>query len=80
MKIHSLMIPDPISITGNASISETIKLMKINSIRHLPVVSKGNKLKGFVTLADLKQGLILSMLGDVSLAGAINLYYRWVSD
>ncbi len=80
MKIHSLMIPDPISITENASISETIELMKINSIRHLPVVSKGNKLKGFVTLADLKQGLILSMLGDVSLAGAINLYYRWVSD
>ena len=71
MKIHSLMIPDPISITENASISETIELMKINSIRHLPVVSKGNKLKGFITLADLKQGLIPSMLGDVSLADLI---------
>jgi acetoin utilization protein AcuB len=71
MKIHSLMIPDPISITETASISETIELMKINSIRHLPVVTKGNKLKGFVTLADLKQGLIPSMLGDVSLADLI---------
>ena len=71
MKIHSLMIPDPISITENASISETIELMKINSIRHLPVVSKGNKLEGFVTLADLKQGLIPSMLGDVSLEDLI---------
>jgi acetoin utilization protein AcuB len=41
--------------------------MKINSIRHLPVVSKGNKLQGFLTLADLKQGLIPSMLGDLNL-------------
>jgi acetoin utilization protein AcuB len=67
MKIHSLMIPDPISITANASISEAIELMKINSIRHLPVVSRGRKLDGFLTLADLKQGLIPSMLGDLTL-------------
>jgi acetoin utilization protein AcuB len=67
MKIHSLMIPDPITITAQASISEAIELMKINSIRHLPVVTKDNLLEGFLTLADLKQGLIPSMLGDLSL-------------
>jgi acetoin utilization protein AcuB len=67
MKIHSLMIPDPITITANASISEAIELMKINSIRHLPVVAEGNTLQGFLTLADLKQGLIPSMLGDLTL-------------
>ncbi len=61
------MIPKPITITAQASISEAIELMKINSIRHLPVVSKGNKLVGFITLADLKQGLIPSMLGDLNL-------------
>ena len=61
------MIPDPITITANASISEAIELMKINSIRHLPVVSEGNILQGFLTLADLKQGLIPSMLGDLTL-------------
>ena len=71
MKINSLMISDPITITENASIQEAIELMKINSIRHLPVVAKGNKLKGFITLADLKQGLIPSMLGDVSLSDLI---------
>jgi CBS domain-containing protein len=38
MKIHSLMIPDPITITESASIQEAIELMKVNSIRHLPVV------------------------------------------
>ena len=67
MKINSLMIPDPITITENTSIREAIELMKINSIRHLPVVAKGDKLKGFLTLADLKQGLLPSMLGDLSL-------------
>ena len=40
MKINSLMITDPITITENASIQEAIELMKINSIRHLPVVAK----------------------------------------
>lgn len=67
MKIHSLMIPDPITITPNASISEAIELMKINSIRHLPVVSQGKRLEGFLTLVDLKQGLIPSMIGDLTL-------------
>ncbi len=67
MKIKSLMIPDPITITENSSISEAIGLMKLNSIRHLPVVGRNKILKGFVTLADLKQGLIPSMIGGLSL-------------
>lgn len=68
MKIHALMIPDPITITENASITEALELMKLNSIRHLPVIAADNLLRGFVTLADLKQGLIPSMVGDVSLS------------
>ena len=67
------MVSDPITITENASIQEAIELMKINSIRHLPVVSKDNQLTGFITLADLKQGLIPSMLGEVSLRDLIIL-------
>ena len=67
MKIQSLMIPDPITVTVNTSISEAIELMKVNHIRHLPVVSKDNHLEGFLTLADLKQGLIPSMVSDLSL-------------
>ena len=68
MKIHSLMFPNPITITGKSTIEEAISQMKTNSIRHLPVISKSGKLKGLVTLADLKQGLIPSMLSDISLA------------
>ena len=67
MKIHTLMVSDPITITAHASIREAIELMKINSIRHLPVVSESKSLVGFLTLADLKQGLIPSMLGDLNL-------------
>ena len=67
MKIQSLMIKNPITIGPNASVDEAIELMKANSIRHLPVVTSGKRMAGFLTLADLKQGLIPSMLGDVSL-------------
>jgi acetoin utilization protein AcuB len=67
MKTHALMVSNPITISAHASISEAIELMKINSIRHLPVVSEENLLEGFLTLADLKQGLIPSMLGDLNL-------------
>lgn len=67
MKIHALMVPDPITVGMHASIGDAIELMKVNSIRHLPVVSTGNHLEGFLTLADLKQGLIPSMVSDLSL-------------
>ena len=71
MKIKELMVLDPITIEEKASVQEAIELMKVNSIRHLPVVSKGNKFNGFVTLADLKIGLIPSMVADVSLSDLI---------
>jgi acetoin utilization protein AcuB len=61
------MIPDPITISRGASIRDALERMKVNSIRHLPVVSSGNHLQGFITLADLKQGLIPSMVGDLEL-------------
>ena len=66
MKIKSLMIPDPIIITDKASVEDAIEVMKSNSIRHLPVVSKEFMLKGFVTLADMKSGLIPAMVAGVS--------------
>ena len=61
------MVTDPITIAVSASITDAIELMKTNSIRHLPVVNSDNMLRGFVTLADLKRGLIPSMLSDLDL-------------
>lgn len=68
MLVKDLMVSNPITITATSSIRKAIEVMKGNSIRHLPVVTKGNRLKGFITLADLKQGLMPSMLTDVSLS------------
>jgi acetoin utilization protein AcuB len=67
MKISALMIPNPITIMRKATIREAIERMKVNSIRHLPVVTRDNRLEGFLTLADLKQGLIPSMVSNLSL-------------
>lgn len=72
MKIQSLMVRDPITIMEDASIQDALSLMKENRIRHLPVVDRKKKLTGWVTLSDLKQGLIPSMLGDVSLGDIVN--------
>ena len=71
MRVKDLMISDPITITSRSTISKAIELMKNNSIRHLPVVKKGKKLRGFVTLSDLKQGFMPSMLTDINLADLI---------
>ncbi len=68
MKIRSFMISNPITTTEEASIEDAIELMKTNSIRHLPVITAKGILKGFVTLADLKMGLIPSMLAGLTLA------------
>ena len=71
MKVKDLMISDPITISPRSSISKAIELMKNNSIRHLPVVAKGRILKGFLTLNDLKLGLMPSMLADVNFSDLI---------
>jgi acetoin utilization protein AcuB len=68
MEIKSLMIPDPITVTIRSSVHQALELMKINSIRHLPVTDSRKHLRGFLTLADLKQALLPSMLGDLTLA------------
>jgi acetoin utilization protein AcuB len=68
VKIKSLMVPNPITVTIQTSVQQAIDLMKINSIRHLPVADVHQQLLGLVTLSDLKQALIPSMLGDLTLA------------
>jgi acetoin utilization protein AcuB len=68
MRIQSLMIDDPITISDRTSVQEAIHIMQEKSIRHLPVVDESNELLGLVTLADLKQGLLPAMVTGVSLA------------
>lgn len=67
MRVKSIMATEPISIRRNASIADAIAVMKNNSIRHLPVVDREKRLVGFLTLADLKQGFLPSLVADVTL-------------
>lgn len=62
MRVRSLMIKDPVTISDRTSVQEAIHLMQTNSIRHLPVVDRSKKLLGWVTLADMKQGLLPAMV------------------
>ena len=68
MKIKSLMVEKPITVTIKKTVPEALEVMKLNSIRHLPVVDSRKNLKGLLTLADLKQALVPSMLGDYTLS------------
>lgn len=68
MRVRSLMIKDPITVSDSTSVQEAIQLMQANSVRHLPVVDRSKKLVGFATLADMKQGLVPAMVTGLSLA------------
>jgi len=66
VRVRSLMIKDPVTISDRTSVQEAIHLMQTNSIRHLPVVDRSKKLLGWVTLADMKQGLLPAMVTGLS--------------
>ncbi len=68
MRIDSLMIKDPITVTDRTSVQEAIHVMEENDIRHLPVVNRSQKLVGWVTLGDMKQGLLPAVVTGLSVA------------
>ena len=51
---ESGMILDPVTIDGEASIGDAVKLMTDNKIGGIPIVGKQNKLLGIVTSRDLR--------------------------
>jgi acetoin utilization protein AcuB len=68
MQIHSLMIENPITVSDRTSVQEAIHLMEENAIRHLPVVNRSQRLVGWVTLGDMKQGLLPAVVTGLSVA------------
>lgn len=49
MYVKDNMIKDPITLTGDQSVSEAVDLMSDNGLHRLPVVDQDNKLIGLVT-------------------------------
>ena len=68
MLIRSLMMDNPITVTDRTSVQEAIHLMEENGIRHLPVVNEDKRLVGWVTLGDMKQGLLPAVVTGLSVA------------
>lgn len=53
-RAESGMIYDPVTITGDATVGDALRLMKENHIGGIPVVDADNKLVGIVTNRDLR--------------------------
>ncbi len=58
------MTKDVFTITAEAGIREALETMKKHSVRHLPVVD-GSEMTGLVSLGDLKQSILASMMEDL---------------
>jgi acetoin utilization protein AcuB len=61
MKVESWMIKEVVTIGSNAGIRDALTVMKKHSVRHLPVM-EGKDIIGIVTLGDLKQAILASMI------------------
>ncbi|KUO43400.1 MAG: hypothetical protein APU95_06000 [Hadesarchaea archaeon YNP_N21] len=51
--VNEMMTPNPISVTPEMSILETLNAMREHKLRHLPVVDKKNKLVGLICLREI---------------------------
>jgi acetoin utilization protein AcuB len=73
------MIKDPITVSERTSVQEAIRIMQENGIRHLPVVDRSDKLLGWATFSDMRQGLLPAVvtglsLGDLMVRNPITLH------
>lgn len=53
MRVKGRMTPSPIVVSPQTSYNEALRLMKINGIKHLPVLNKKGGLVGIVTHSDM---------------------------
>ncbi|MCS7198733.1 MAG: CBS domain-containing protein [Caldimicrobium sp.] len=53
MKVKNWMVSNPITISPDKTVEDALQVMKLNSIRHLPIV-EGETLKGLVTESSLR--------------------------
>ncbi len=64
MTIRRKMSHKPITISPDKTVLDALDVMKINSIRHLPVVD-GKKFVGFVSEFDLREVRLLPLSEDI---------------
>jgi len=62
VKVSEWMVSNPVTAKGDDDVQRALELMRRYSIRHLPVVEEGGKLAGLVTLGDLRELMLPSMV------------------
>lgn len=65
MKVENWMTERVVTISPAVGIRESLEMMKQHKVRHLPVMEAG-ELVGLVTLADLKQSILASMIEELN--------------
>ena len=55
--VSEIMTPDPVTVTGETSVTGCMQLMTDNRFRHLPVMD-GNELVGVISIGDVVRAII----------------------
>jgi CBS domain-containing protein len=58
--VNEIMKSPPITISGDCSVSEAMRIMTEHRIRHLPVVDPSGALLGMISIGDLVKWIITS--------------------
>lgn len=53
--VRHWMTPDPITISASLNLSVAYNLMRLNEVRHMPVVDDDDKLVGILTWGDIRE-------------------------
>ena len=72
--VGDIMSPDLVTAAESMGLSETIELMRLRSIRRLPIVNDKNRLVGIVTIDDLLTVLSEELSGIARVVSREGMY------
>jgi acetoin utilization protein AcuB len=78
MQVAQIMSRKLITISPDKRVNEALKMMQRHDIRHLPVV-EGDRLLGWVTSRDLREVLLASMIGKITIQDVMMREFLTVS-
>ncbi len=58
--VRAIMTPSPITIQGETTVDEAMRLMTENRIRHLPVVDYEGRVQGVLSIGDVVNWIVIS--------------------
>lgn len=61
LPVHMIMTENPITVEPDVPIDETLRIMRENNVRHLPVVDLKKKPLGMISLRDVTDAVVALM-------------------